>query len=193
MKTNIYIGVIVFLLGIVAGGLLLTLGSVEREEEPEIVIEGHSDTIFYSRLDLKAKTYKIDVPKISVKNYIYVQSDSVKVVYKDSIQYIMLPRQYYYTNTDDAEIWHSGIDSTIDSLNVVRKTEVITKTTQEPFKKNRLSLGAEVGYFTFPYIPIYLEYSRMLHRNVEFYVRALYDVPSESCGASVGAKLQVGW
>ena len=193
MNKNLCIGIIVFLLGIVAVGLLLTLGSVEREEEPEIIIEGHSDTIFYSRLDLKAKTYKIDVPKISVKNYIYVQSDSAKVVYKDSIQYIMLPRQYYYTNTDDAEIWHSGIDSTIDSLNVVRKTEVITKTTQEPFKKNRLALGTEVGFICAVQVPIYLEYSRYLNRNISVYARVVYDVPSASYGAFVGAKIQVGW
>ena len=190
-KIFAYIGVMV--VGVVIGCLLPD----SHFRYP--VVMGQADTIIkydtvrYSRFELESNRLALKIPKIDVPKLTFLDIEKIDTVYKDNVMYLAYPRENYYTKANDVEIWHSGIDSTIDSLNVVRKTEVVTKTTQDPFKRNRLSIGAEVGYFTFPYIPIYLEYSRMLHKNVEFYVRAMYDIPSASYGASVGAKLQVGW
>mgnify|MGYP003289237854 CR=1 FL=1 len=151
------------------------------------------DTIRHSRLELTTKSCRLEVPKISKPELVYIPSDSTTIIYRDSIRYVTLPRQYFYTKVEDAEIWHSGIDSTIDSLNVVRKTQEITKTTQTATKRNALGIGLEVTYYGSPYIPIYLEYSNMLHKNVEMYARIFYDIPSQSYGFGMGAKVSIGW
>lgn len=43
-------------------------------------------------------------------------------------KYITLPRLYYHTTMKDAEVWHSGIDSRIDSLYIFQEKQVITNT-----------------------------------------------------------------
>ena len=151
------------------------------------------DTIKYSKLELIGKNYNLDVPKIGSPKLVYIPTHSLDTIYRDSIRYVTLPRQYFFTSTDDVEIWHSGIDSTIDSLNVVRKTQEITKSTQTVTKRNGLALGLEANYINSPYIPIYLEYSYLLHKNVEFYARLLYDLPSHEVGVGIGAKVSIGW
>ena len=151
------------------------------------------DTTMYSKLELASKSYRLNVPKIERPSLVYIPADSTTIIYRDSIRYVTLPRQYFFTSTDDVEIWHSGIDSTIDSLNVVRKTQEITRTTQPVTKRNALALGLEANYINSPYIPIYLEYERMLHKNASFYARVLYDIPSQSYGFGLGAKVSIGW
>lgn len=151
------------------------------------------DTARYSKLELASKSYRLSVPKIERPSLVYIPADSTTIIYRDSIRYVTLPRQYFFTSTDDVEIWHSGIDSTIDSLNVVRKTQEITKTTQSVTNRNTLALGLEANYINSPYIPIYLEYERMLHKNASFYARVLYDIPSQSYGFGLGAKVSIGW
>ena len=151
------------------------------------------DTIKYSRFELVRNTYELEIPKISRLELVYIPADSTTIIYRDSIRYVTLPRQYFFTSTDDVEIWHSGIDSTIDSLNVVRKTREITKATQSVTNRNALGIGFEMNYTSYPYIPIYLEYSYLLHRNVEFYARLLYDLPSHEVGVGLGAKVSIRW
>lgn len=182
--------IIVLAVGVVLG--LLYRPEHIREESIRVDTTFVYDTIKYSRLELAMNTYKLKVPKVDKNKYVYVPSDSVSVVYKDSIKYVMMPREYFYTEADGVKIWHSGIDSTIDSLNVERKTAYIT-TTKTIRHKNRLSFGMEASYSTIPYIPIYLEYGRMLHPNVEIYGKIFYDMPRLNVGVGVGAKVSIGW
>lgn len=151
------------------------------------------DTIKYSRLELTTKSCRLEVPKISRPKLVYIPADSATIIYRDSIRYVTLPRQYFFTSTDDVEIWHSGIDSTIDSLNVVRKTQEITKTTQTVTKRNALSIGIEASYLNALSTPIYLEYERMLHKNVGFYGQIFYDLPTRQYGVGIGMHLQLEW
>ena len=124
---------------------------------------------------------------------VLVPADSTTIIYRDSIRFVTLPRQYFFTETEDAQIWHSGIDSTIDSLNVVRKTQEITKTTQTKPKLNSIGIGMETSYMNALSTPIYLEYERMLHKNLSFYGQVFYDLPSQRYGAGVGLKMQIEW
>ena len=154
------------------------------------------EKIKYTPLELKGKTIQLDVPKISALSMVYLPYDSTMVVYRDSVRYVSLPRQYYYTRTEDAEIWHSGIDSTIDSLNVVAKNVVISKTettTQTIRHDNRLRLGIESRYCSTLSTPIYLEYERMLHRNIGINAGMFYDLQLRQYGVSVGLNVQIGW
>lgn len=184
-----FLWLVCFCLGMVVGICTSPFGkSTDKVVETKIVY----DTTRYTRLDLAKKTYRLDVPKIGTRQYVYVPSDSTKVIYRDSIRYVMLPREYRYTEADGVQIWHSGIDSTIDSLNVERKTVHIT-TTQTVKYKNRVSVGVEAGYSTIPYIPIYLEYGRMLHRNVEIYGKVFYDIPRMNPGIIAGVRTKFEW
>lgn len=151
------------------------------------------DTIKYSRFELTTKSCRLEVPKISRPELVYIPADSATIIYRDSIRYVTLPRQYFYTKVEGVEIWHSGIDSTIDSLNVVRKTQEITKTTQTVTKRNALSIGIEASYLNALSTPIYLEYERMLHKNVGFYGQIFYDLPTRQYGVGIGMHLQLEW
>lgn len=152
------------------------------------------DTMRYSRLELVRNTYRLDIPKIGMPELVYIPSDSTTIIYRDSVRYVSLPRQYFYTRTADAEVYHSGIDSRIDALNVFHKTQVITKTvTQTVTKRNALSIGIETSYMNTLSTPIYLEYERMLHKNMGFYVQVAYDLPTKRYGAGIGLKGQIEW
>jgi hypothetical protein len=152
------------------------------------------DTTRYSRLELVRNTYRLDIPKISIPELVYIPSDSTTIIYRDSVRYVTLPRQYFYTRTADAEVYHSGIDSRIDALNVFHKTQTITKTiTQTVTRRNALSIGIEASYMNTLSIPIYLEYERMLHKNVGIYGQMLYDLNARQFGISAGVHLQLEW
>lgn len=151
------------------------------------------DTARYSKLELASKSYRLNVPKTESPSLVYMPADSTAIIYRDSIRYVALPRQYFFTSTDDVEIWHSGIDSTIDSLNVVRKTQEITKVTQTVTNRNALRVGVEVSYMTDLSIPLYLEYGRMLNDNIEVYGRVMRDMRLDMTGASIGTRILFGW
>lgn len=190
-KVFAYIGVLV--VGVVIGCLLPNYHFRDEMETMQRDTVTVYDTMRYSRFELVRNTYTLKIPKVDVPNLAFLDVEKIDTIYKDNVMYISYPRENYYTKTEDAEIWHSGIDSTIDSLNVVRKTQNITETIAKKDKRNFISLGAEVSYAHTFYIPIYLQYERMLHRNASFYARVLYDLPSQSWGAGVGARLRIGW
>ena len=79
------------------------------------------DTIKYSKLELIGKNYRLDIPKVSTPEWVYVPSDSTTIIYRDNVRYVTLPRQKYFTETEDAQIGHSGIDSRIEELNVISR------------------------------------------------------------------------
>jgi hypothetical protein len=192
MKKEIIIGVLLLILGFVIGILCRPNHFRDTADMVKDTLVIY-DTARYSKLELASKSYRLSVPKIESPSLVYIPADSTIIIYRDSIRYVTLPRQYFFTSTDDVEIWHSGIDSTIDSLNVVRKTQEITNTAQTVTKRNALGIGLDMNYTNHPYIPIYLEYSYLLHRNVEFSARLQYDLPSQQIGFGLGAKISIGW
>ena len=106
--------------------------------------------------------------------------------------YLTLPieRRVYKGEEYLAEI--SGYKPSLDRLEVYPKTVVISKT-ETTTKRNSLALGMEVAYSTIPYIPIYLEYGRMLHPNLEIYGKIFYDMPRFNPGVGVGIRTKIGW
>ena len=111
-----------------------------KVETRDIVV--YRDTS-YSRLSL-GDIKKLDVPEVrGVPSVLYVPEVEVRTVIKDSIRYLVLDRDHKFLDNPDVKIWYSGIDPTIDSLQVRRQT-VIQK---EPWKRHRMGLEAEVGYY----------------------------------------------
>lgn len=146
----------------------------------------------YSRLDLGKMSVQITVPEVDVPKMVFIREDSTTIIYRDSVRYVTLPREYYYTSTNDVEIWHSGIDSTIDSLNIVRKSANITNTYKPKEKKNRLAFGIECGWCQTFSVPLYLQYERKVHRNVIVYGGVFRDVVREENGVRFGANVNIG-
>lgn len=193
MRKDIIIGTLLLILGFVLGLMCRKdhIREVTNMSQNDTIVR--LDTIKHSRFELVRNTYELDIPKISRPELVYIPADSATIIYRDSVRYVTMPRQYFYTKTDDAEIWHSGIDSTIDSLNVVRKTQKITKATQTVTKCNTLALGFEMQYTGATSLPIYLEYSHLLHKNIEIFGKVLFDVPTQQFGVGLGLEFQLGW
>ena len=150
----------------------------------------------YSKLDLGKMAVQLSVPEVDIPKMVLIREDSTRIIYHDSIRYVTLPREYYYTSVKDVEIWYSGIDSTIDSLNVVVKNATISKTetvTQSVKHRNSLTLGIETNYCSTLSIPIYLEYERMLQRNIGINAGLFYDLQLRQYGIAVGLNVQIGW
>lgn len=190
-KIFAYIGVMV--VGVVIGCLLPDYhfrDEVEMLQRDTIV---RFDTIRYSRLELVTNSNALKIPKVDVPKLAFLDVEKVDTIYKDNVMYLTYPRESYYTKAKDVEIWYSGIDSTIDSLNVVQKTQNIKETQQVKIARNSISLGIEASYLTAPSIPIYLEYGRMLHKNVEMYGQIAYDLQSRQWGVGIGVELKFGW
>lgn len=147
--------------------------------------------VHYSRLELDANRYRLDIPDVDVKEYVVMQVDSI--IYKDNIVYASAPREYCYTKVDDAEIWHSGIDSRIDSLNVFRKSTIITERIQPVTRRNALELGIEAGYDRAFRLPLHLEYSYKVGRWFSAYGYGEYDLLNKNFGIGAGARLAFEW
>lgn len=153
------------------------------------------DTIRYSRLELSTNSSKLEIPKIDMPELVYVPSDSTTIIYRDSIRYITLPRQYFFTETEDAKIWHSGVNSTIDSLVIFRENVVVSKKeiATKRTKRHGLSIGVEVNYATAPNFPVQLEYSFSVKPWLNVYGYAEYELLRGQVGVGIGTQLQIGW
>lgn len=191
MKKHILL-LAILLVGMVIGWLCRTTYS-HRETTIQRDTVFRYDTIHYSRMELDSKTYKIDVPKIGRLSMVLFPIDKVDTVYKDKKVYIAMEREYRCTELDGIEIFHSGIDSTIDSLNVVSKTVEIVESYIPRSVRNRVTVGMEASYLNTFLTPIYLEYERMLHKNVGIYARGSFDMLTQSKGISLGVRANLEW
>lgn len=151
------------------------------------------DTIRYTRLDLSKYTMQFTFPKVQTPELVYIEANTLDTIYCDNVQYVTYPREYFYTKTRDVEIWHSGISSRIDSLNVFARSEQIIQSTPKKSVKNCLAIGMEITHLNIVTTPIYFEYKRMLHKNIGIYGRLLYDIPTSQKGITLGIRAQIGW
>ena len=114
---------------------------------------------------------------------------------KDSV-FVAIPIEKKTYKGEDYLAEISGYKASLERIEVYPKNVVISKTettTQSVTKCNTLSLGFEIQYNGTTSIPIYLEYSHLLHKNASFYARAYYDVPTMIYGFGLGAKVSIGW
>lgn len=172
----------VLIVGIVIGSLCRHPHTIEREvvQKDTIVVK---DTVVLEK-PVPYKVTKTEAVLVPV-------SDTVRV--HDTL-YVSLPFEKKFYKGEDYYAEVSGYSPRLDYLQVYQKEVTITKTEIETIRlRNQLSLGAELGYIGRPYIPIYLEYSYLLHKNVQIYGRLLYDLPENSYGLGAGVRLQVGW
>lgn len=152
-----------------------------KVETRDIVV--YKDTS-YSRLSL-GDIKKLDVPEVrGVPSVLYVPEIEVRTVIKDSIRYLVLDREHKFLDNPDVKIWYSGIDPTIDSLQVKRQTIV----QKEPWKRHSISLSGEVG---FNMLGVGAEYEYNVFKWFSVSANAGYDFYMKQPYVSANAKVRL--
>ena len=182
MKKNIIIGAVLFLVG-------LLIGLICRPKQyVDTTIVQRDTTIVRDTLTIAKPVAVTKVRKDTILVYV---TDTIRM--KDTL-FIALPME---TKTYKGEEYYaevSGYRPSLDVIQVYPKTEVITETRREIVRhKNYLSVGTEVGYVSNIHNYIYLEYDRMLHKNIILYGKFCYNLPTGYKGVIVGVKAQIGW
>lgn len=127
------------IIAVIAVGAFLLGTLMPRSPSPKLerIVE-YRDTS-YSRLSL-GDIKKLDVPEVKgVPMVVYVPEVEVRTVVKDSIRYVMLNREHKILENPDVKIWYSGVDPSIDSLQVHRRME------KEPWKRHTIGLEGDAG------------------------------------------------
>lgn len=151
------------------------------------------ETLHYSRLELAKNTIKLDVPKVSARELVFIEESSLDTIYRDRVRYVTLPRANYYTKVGDAEIWHSGVGSRIDSLNVFRRDVVVTDVYKRKDWKHEISIYASAGYCGVPRLPIGAEYAYYPKKWVGFGGKIERDILHKTTGIYATARFRIGW
>ena len=128
--------------------------------------------------------------KVTHKDTLLVKlRDTLRI--KDTV-YMVLDKEYKEYRNDEYYAKISGYQPSLDYIEVYPKTTYV-KQAQSVTKCNRLRLGVEANYYSTPFVPIYLEYERMLHRNIGINAKFFYDFPTRLYGVGVGINAQIGW
>lgn len=180
----IYTGVV--LTCILAGWLV---GRYHKEKS--VVVTERVDTVFVH------DTFTIEKPILKESKIIETMLVAVRdTIVKNDTTYIPLPRESRTYGDDRFTAVVSGYKPSLDRLDIYIESQTVTKyLIPEPKKPkmNYLALGAEVAYVGGLSIPIYLEYERLLHKNVGIYGKVLYDLPTKDIGAGIGVRAKFGW
>lgn len=143
------------------------------------------------------KTVTIEKPVLKETKVV----DTILVAIRDTVvkndtTYIALPRESKTYGDDRFTAVVSGYKPSLDRLDIYIESQTVTKyLIPEPKKPkmNYLALGTEVAYVGGLSIPIYLEYERLLHKNVGIYGKLMYDLPTKDIGAGIGVRAKFGW
>lgn len=184
-----------FLITIVIGvvvGFLLCVSShkdrvVELTKTDTVFVY---DTISFGRDELSGATQET---KPATIKYIYVPEVQIQREIIHDTTYIVLPRQTYFTEAGGVSIWHSGIESTIDSLNVLRQTEIIKESIRPAYKKNTITAGIGADYATTLCFPVELRYTRSINNWFAVYTYMEYELINRQFGVGVGGQFKVSW
>lgn len=137
---------------------------------------------------------------IQIEKPVYITSvvkDSLLVVVKDTLVkndtvYVRLPLEKRTYKRDEFYAEVTGYEPRLTYIEVYPKT-VYVKEKETVTTSNRLRLGVNVNYYSTAYIPIYLEYERMLHKNIGISGRFFYDLNTRLYGVGAGMNIQIGW
>lgn len=174
--------IIVIVLGMVIGWLCRGCFHADKT----LIVQ--KDTIVYH--DTIREPYPLEISKEVVRTEYVIVRDTVRI--KDTL-YLSLPMERKVYGSDDFYAEVTGYKPSLDYIEVFPKTKIITERIVEKRKMNSLSAGVELGYMNGLTVPIYLEYERMLQKNVGIYGQMLYDLNARQFGVSAGVHLQFEW
>lgn len=195
MKKILYY-ILSFLIGLGIGIIACVINPMRITTRDTLVDSDTTQKVtvkYYTPLELAKNTIKLNVPKVRTKEYVYVQSDSTTIIYRDSIAFVTLPRENYYTKQDDIEIWHSGVSSRIDSLRYTLRETTITDTYKRQDWKHEISLAANIGYHNMLMLPVELKYLYYPKRWVGVGGKIEHDFLHKTTGIFATANIRFGW
>lgn len=183
--------IVILIVGIVIGALCREHHFRSIVDNPQRDTIRIKDTRSYGKLNLK--TYKLDIPKFNIPRYYYIQYDSTKIEYRDSIKYIVLPSESYHTKLKGVDIYHHGIKSEIDSVNVEHYITEIHETYTPSPKKHTLTFYGAVGYMDAIRLPVGLKY--LYHPNKWLGVggKVERDLLLRQNGVFLTSEITLGW
>lgn len=176
---------LVFVVGLILG--IWGTRSYQKLQDAKVILETDTTYIYDT-------TRIVSPPEIKyerLKDTMLVRITDT-LVFRDTVYMkLQMEKRIYKREEFYAEV--TGYHPALTYIEVYPKTTVITKTERIAPNKNSISIGANLGYVDDLYIPIYLEYERMLHKNIGLHARLLYDLQSKSVGAEIGASFSIGW
>lgn len=156
-------------------------------KDTDTIVDVRRDTVMVR--DTIRELHPVEVAK--------VRKETIRVEVRDTVWnndtlYMSLPMETKTYKGEDYRAEVSGYRPSLDLIEVYPQTVYIT-TTQTMKHRNRISLGMELGYSSIAQIPIYLEYGRLVHKNLEVYGKVYYDFPRFNPGVSVGVRTMFEW
>lgn len=177
----------ILLLAILVIGIVIGWLCRQSCIRPETIIQ--RDTLV--RVDTMRELYPVSIRE-EIVDTIYVPIEKT-ILIKDTL-YLSLPLEKRSYKREDFYAEVTGYDPRLTYIEVYPKTVYLNESVgQSVTSRNTLSFGIEPSYLNTLSIPIYLEYGRMLHRNIEIYGQIAYDLPSKTFGAGIGIKAGIQW
>lgn len=153
----------------------------------EVVVQ--SDTIVFR--DTIRELQPVEKEVIKTETMLVAVTDTIRV--HDTL-YVEIGRERKIYSSEEYYAEVSGYRPCLDYIEVYPKTQVVTRTEREVRDiSHSLSLGIEANYLDRLYTPIYFQYERMLHKNLSFYGKIGYDLPSELWGVGIGVRAKIEW
>ena len=194
---------VTFLIGAGAAMCLcLTCNPIKIDKGKGVLVQ--SDTtekivyVTYGGLDLKRQTRQLDLSKFDnfkISWWCYIPKDSVRIEYRDSgkIEYVVLPRKAYHTQMSDIDIYHSGVDSSIDSVAFRYNQQTITEQWMKKPWKHEVSIFASAGYGKQVRVPVGIEYTYYPKRWIGVGGKVEHDLISGCTGVYAKTNIRIGW
>ena len=176
-RSYIYVGVGMFLLGVLLSTLFYyrSRGESERQVQTDTVLV--HDTVRYSKEEIKTE---VDASKSSRVEYVYVKlpPEVIREIVHDTTyieKEVPLRKEHYYSEADDVRIWHSGVSSQIDSIENVRETKIVTNKYVKDICHS-FGIYANMGYAKGFSAPIGVRYTYHPKRWLGIGVKAEHDL-----------------
>lgn len=173
--------IVVFLVGLLIGWLCRRTEYVETT-----IVQRDTTVVVDTHIVERPVPVRVTVTDTLLKEV----TDTIRM--NDTL-YVPLPLERKEYRRDDFYAVVAGYNPSLIHMEVYPKTVYVTETVKKKDKSNYLSVGAEAVYIGTPFLPVYLEYERKLHRNFSLNARVMHDFISQENGVSVGVKAEIGW
>lgn len=176
---------------VIIGALLLIVGYIlgrNRKGENDTILVQRDTTVVRDTVRIKEPT---EVRKETVKETVLVEVRDT--MWMHDTCYIALPLEKRTYKRDEFYAVVTGYEPRLTYIEVYPKTVYITETEKQKEKRSYLAIGMDASWCITPSIPIYLEYTRMLHKNVALRAGVFYDLAINETGFRVGVNANIGW
>lgn len=173
----------------------IVIGTLCREHHFRSIIDNpQRDTIFvHDTIEYTKEVLAQSTKVVHQKDTEYIYIEVRDTIEKEKKVYVPMPRQHYHTRVKDAEIFHSGIESRIDSLNIFSTTANITQTYLPKEKKHSFTLYGSVGWMDRLRLPVGAKYLYSVYPWWKVGSKIEHDFAQSITGVYATTELTFGW